>query len=216
MESNNSNIFFDFPSFLKEDGDLEHEEIDKACLSHELFQDSNCLKTLLPLYFFLTRNGEEKMSVAKLKKTFRCGAELIRRVRKAIEEKKPLQVPGRKITKPVRNDETLIGLVDAMTRENGGLSDSTLATILGTSQASINRIRHDLSYSYKPLRHGPHSIVRHVGARLEFCLIHQNDDWSKVLFTDESRFSTSPDCPVMWWVKRGTTFTLKQTNFPSP
>lgn len=62
MESNNSNIFFDFPSFLKEDGDLEHEEIDKACLSHELFQDSNCLKPLLPLYFFLTRNREEKMS----------------------------------------------------------------------------------------------------------------------------------------------------------
>ena len=97
MESNNTNLFFDFPSFWKEDGDLEHEEIDKACLTPELFQDSNCLKTLLPLYFFLTRNREEKMSVAKLKKTFRCGAELIRRVRKAIEEKNLFKCPAERL-----------------------------------------------------------------------------------------------------------------------
>ena len=131
-------------------------------------------------------------------------------------KRKPLQVPGRKIAKPVRNDTTLIGLVDAMTRENGGLSDSTLANILGTSQASINRIRHDSSFSYKPLRLRPRLTVRQVGARLEFYLNHQNDDWLNVLFTDEWRFSTSPDCPDMWRVKRGTTFTSKRTSFHSP
>ena len=38
---------------------------------------------------------------------------------------------------------------------NGGVSDSELARFVETSRASVNRIRHDMNYSYKPLRHGP-------------------------------------------------------------
>ena len=114
----------------------------------------------------------------------------------------------------MRNDQALINLVDAMTRADGSLSNGALANILGSSESSINRIRHDLAYSYKPLRNGPRLLQRHFAPRLTFCLNHQNDDWSKTLFTDESRFSTSPDCPVMWWTKKGDNVYAEKDKFP--
>ena len=57
-------------------------------------------------------------------------------------------------------------------------------------------------------------MPRHSEALLAFCLRQQNDDWSNVLFTDESRVSTSPDCPVMWWVKKGDHLYLETDKFP--
>ena len=155
-------------------------------------------KDKISFYFFLTRNKERQTSVRELKKRFKCGAEQIRRVKKSIEEKKPLSIPGEKPVKPVRDDRVLVNLADSMTRENGALSDSDLANILGASRASINRIRHDAQFTYKPLRHGPLLNPRQIEKRLAFCPTHQDDDWSETIFTDESRFATSPDCPVMW------------------
>ena len=201
-----NNDFLDFAQFLKGARDQEHEETDRSCLTDEHFKDCECQRRVLPLYFFLTRMKRRKTSVAEMKKQFKCGAKLISDVRKAVAEKKPLPIPGRKKTKPVRDNGVLIGLVDSMTRDNGGVSDSDLANVLGTSRMSVNRVQHDLKYTYKALRHGPVLSQRHIGTRLEFCRIHQNDDWSNTLFTDESRFSTSPDCPIKQWVKRGTTF----------
>ena len=90
---------------------------------------------------FLLDPGERKTTVAQMKKSFRCGAELIQTVRKAIVEKKLLPIPGHKKGNPVRNDPVLIGLVDAMTREDGSLSNGALASILGMSESTINRIR---------------------------------------------------------------------------
>ena len=55
---------------------------------------------------------------------------------------------------------------------------------------------------------------RHVEARLAFCRIHLNDDWSKTMFTDESRFATSPDSPVMWWIKKGDKINMEKDEFP--
>ena len=213
MASNEATLV-DFVCFLKGVEDPEHEEVDRACLSEELFKDGNSQKTVLPLYFFLTREKDSKMTIVQMKKSFRCGAELIQKVRKAINEKKPLPIPGHKKGNPVRNDPALIGLVDTMTREDGSLSNGALASILGTSESTINRIRHDLAYSYRPLRHGPHLLERHFAARLTFCLNHQDDDWSRTLFTDESRVATSPDCPVMWWAKRGDPVYAETEKFP--
>ena len=52
MEYNNNDFFFEFANFLKGKGDGKYEEVDQACLSPELLQDSNCQKTVLFLYFF--------------------------------------------------------------------------------------------------------------------------------------------------------------------
>ena len=41
----------------------------------------------IPLYFYLTRNREGRMTVAEMKKAFKCGADLIGKVRRAIVEK---------------------------------------------------------------------------------------------------------------------------------
>ena len=34
------------------------------------------------------------------------------------------------------------------------------------------------------------------------------------MFTDESRFSTSPDAPVMWWVKQVHHIYVEAEKFP--
>ena len=70
MASNNNAAFIDFVYFLKGKVDLEHEETDRACLMPEHFNDVNCQKTLLPLYFFLTHEKESKMPVAQMKRRF--------------------------------------------------------------------------------------------------------------------------------------------------
>ena len=79
-----------------------------------------------------------------------------------------------------------------MTREDGSLTNADLANLLLTSKSSVGRIRHDKKYAYRPLRHGPRLEDRHVAARLAFCRAHVNEDWSGTMFTDESRFATSP------------------------
>ena len=86
--------------------------------------------------------------------------------------------------------------------------------MLETSKTTVNRIRHDLKYSYRPLHHAPPLTDRHIQKRMEFCLAHQNHNWAKVLFTDESRFATSPDSPVMWWTKRGDDMFLEEEKSP--
>lgn len=214
MANANDASFLDFASFLKEKPDEAFSEVDQACLSNELFKDARCQRSILPLYFFLTRRAECRMTVRELKKRFSCGAELISEVRTSIVEKKPLKVPGHKKVKPVRNDPRLVELVDSMTRKDGSLSNADLANALMTSKSSVGRIRHDKKFSYRPLRHGPRLEDRHVEARLAFCRAHVNDDWSRTMFTDESRFATSPDCPVKQWIKTGENIYMVSEKFP--
>ena len=208
------NDFFGFVRFLKGQRDPDHEETDGACLSREMFKSDDCQKSVLPLNYFLTRNKEQKMSIDQMKKRFKCGAELIARTQKAIVEKKPVPFPGHKRDSPVRRNEFLKNLVDSLTRANGGISCVSLSKDLGASPASINRIRHDLEYTYKPLRHGPVLNERQVRARLSFCQSHTNDVWAKTMFTDESRFATSPDCPLKWCVKKGDRVYMEKEKFP--
>ena len=113
----------------------------------------------------------------------------------------------------MRDNQTLVGLVDTITRGNGAVSDGDLANLLGTSKTTVNRIRHDLKFSYRPLRHGHRLEERHVEARLAFCRAHQNENRSVVMFTDESRFAPSPDYPVMQWIRRGDAVYMETDKF---
>ena len=123
----------------------------------------------------------------------------------------PLKRPGKK---PVRNDPSLVRLVDQITSNDGHVSDGELSVLLGTSRTTINNIRHDLKYDYKALRHGPVLTELQIEARLAFCRENVDRDWSLVMFSDESRVSTSPDSPVMWWVKRGEHIYIESQKFP--
>ena len=76
--------FFDFTRFLKRAPDPDHQEIDNACLSDQLFEDCECQRKVPLLFFFLTRCGDNQMSIAELKRRFNCGAKLIGDVRKSI------------------------------------------------------------------------------------------------------------------------------------
>ena len=175
MANDNDASFLDFSRFLKEKPNEAFREVDQACFSNELFQDTGCKRSNLPLHFFLSRRGEFWMTVRELKKRFSCCAELIYEVRTSIE-KKTLKVPSHKKVKQVRNDPRLVELVDSMTREDGSLSNADIANVLITSKSSVGRIRHDKKLSYRPLRHGPRLENRHVEARLAFCRAHVNDD----------------------------------------
>ena len=197
--------------FLKGVSGPQFRDIDAHCVPRTLLNNAAPLRTVIPLYYHLTRvNAKETFD--KLKHMFRCGSELISRVRKCIAEKKPLPLPNKR--KSVRNDPVLRRLIDQSTMENGHISDSALASILGTSRNTVNKIRHDLKFKYKALRHGPILSQRQVAARLAFCQNNANTDWTHVMFTDESRFSTSPDSPVMWWVKRGHHHYVVSEKFP--
>ena len=202
-----------FSLFLNGKSPPEFAEIDRVCLSWDFFNHHFCIHKVLPIYFHFTRNNE-KVLIAKLKQMFCCGANLIYRAKNAVEERKPICVPKRG-NKPIRNDPALRRLVDELTSANGHVSDAELSTILRTSRSTVNNIRHDLKYKYKALRHGPVLSERQVGARLVFCRDNINRDWTAVMFTDESRVSTSPDSPVKWWVKWGEQIYIESEKFPA-
>ena len=74
MTAESDGSFLQFARFLKEKEDTTFQEVDRACLSRDLFEDANSQRSVLPLYFFLTRRAECRMSVRQLKKAFNCGA----------------------------------------------------------------------------------------------------------------------------------------------
>ena len=163
-----------FSLFLNGKSPPEFAEIDRVCLSQDFFNDHFCIHKVLPIYFDFTRN-HEKVPIAKLKRMFGCGADLIYRVKKAVEQRTAISLPTRG-KKPIRNDPVLRRLVDDATRANGHVSDTELSSLLGTSRSTVNNIRHDLDYKYKALRHGPVLLERHVQARLAFCRDHVDQD----------------------------------------
>ena len=201
-----------YSRFLKGESLSQFIDLDRSCIPSQFLHHSTWLRTILPLYYNLTRNGN-KMSIAEMKRVFGCGAALINRVRKAIVEKKPIPFP-KPGKKNIRNNPLLRRLVDESTIADGHVSDADLSRILGTSRNTINRIRHDLNFKYKALSHGPLLTERQIAARLIFCRNNTDIDWSKVLFSDESRFSTAPDSQVRWWVKRGHRVFIQAPKYP--
>ena len=202
----------EFALILNGESSPEFREIVSICIPREFITNPTCVHKILPLYFHLTRSSNQT-TIAELKKTFSCGAELIYRIKSAVAERKPICLPKRGKAN-VRNDAGLKTLVDRLTTENGHLSDTELASMLGTSRSTINRVRHDLLFKYKQLRHGQVLSERQVDARLSFCRDNVDREWSLVMFSDESRVSTSPDSPVMWWVKRGQHIYIESEKFP--
>ena len=75
MANDNDSTFLNFASFLKERVDEAFQEVDQARLSHELFADPDSQRSILPLYFFLTRREGCRLTVRDLKKKFNCGSD---------------------------------------------------------------------------------------------------------------------------------------------
>ena len=197
---------------LKGESLSDYIDLDRVCVPSEYLHHPTWLRTFLPLYYHLTRT-DNKMSIAEMKRVFGCGAALIGRIRKAIVDKKPIPFP-KPGKKNIRNDPLLRRLVDEATFEDGHVSDADLSRVLGTSRNTVNRIRHDLNFKYKALSHGPLLTERQIAARLSFCRNNGDFDWSKVLFPDESRFSTYPDSKVMLWVQKGHRVHVQTQKFP--
>ena len=63
MTHDQASLFFNFLCFLKERSDGEFADVDRACLYIDLFKDVECLTKVLPLYFFLTREKEAKVTL---------------------------------------------------------------------------------------------------------------------------------------------------------
>ena len=97
----------DYTRFLRGISLPEFMETDNCCVTTEVRNNTTCLKQILPLYYHLTRS-QRRVAVAKLKKMFGCGAELITRVKNAIAQKKPIPIPQRG-RKNIRNNSVLRG-----------------------------------------------------------------------------------------------------------
>ena len=95
----------DYTPFVRGVSLPEFIETDKCCVTTEVRNDTTCLKQILLLYYHLTRS-QRRVAVAKLKKMFGCGAELIARVKNAIAQKKPIPIP-RRGRKNIRNNGVL-------------------------------------------------------------------------------------------------------------
>ena len=52
MTAESDGSFLQFARFLKEKDDTTFQEVDRACLSRELFQDPNAQRSVLHPYFF--------------------------------------------------------------------------------------------------------------------------------------------------------------------
>ena len=100
MENNSNPTILDFIDFMKGKPDDESYDVDRACLNHELFKDADYVRNVLPLYYFPTRNPHGRIPIAELKKRFKVGAELIKRIPKAIDEKKTTRCTLQKTGEP--------------------------------------------------------------------------------------------------------------------
>ena len=107
----------DYLRFLRGESLPEFDQTDKCCVTQDVRNNPTCLRQILPLYYHLTRSGR-RLAVAKLKKVFGCGAELIARVKSAIAQKNLIPIPS-KGRMNIRNNNILRGLVDATTMANG-------------------------------------------------------------------------------------------------
>ena len=102
-------------------------------------------------------------------------------------------------------------LVDAETRADGSVPDAVLArkvsdlTGVMLSHDTISRLRHELGFTYRP-----RFVVQELSEdqkrqRRDFCrwILQQDElDFSKIVFSDESRICEGPDCS--WcYVRRG-------------
>ena len=76
----------DYTRFLRGVTLPEFIETDNFCVTTEVRNDTTCLMQIFPLYYHLTRS-QRRVAVAKLKKMFGCGAELITRVKHTIAQK---------------------------------------------------------------------------------------------------------------------------------
>ena len=83
MQQNNDHATYSL--FLKGVSCPEFREVDARCVPRQLLNEAARLRTVIPLYYHLTRTNP-KEPIAKLKRMFCCGAELISRVRKSIAE----------------------------------------------------------------------------------------------------------------------------------
>ena len=60
--------FLEYTRFIHGEKSPEFEEVDSACLTAELLKDPDCQRTVVPLYFYLTRNKGPRMSFASMKR----------------------------------------------------------------------------------------------------------------------------------------------------
>ena len=113
--------------------------------------------------------------------------------------------PRPKVTPEIR------ALVDAETRYNGSVPDQSLADKIGDltgvvlSHDTIRRVRHELGFNYRPRMVIQELSEEQKRQRRDFCrwVLKKPDlDFSKIIFSDESRICEGPDCS--WcYIRRG-------------
>ena len=115
-----------------------------------------------------------------------------------LEEKPRLGQPT-KITKKLQQK------VLSLAKQNNYKTSRSIHREIGSSAShvsckTITRILHQGGYEYKPLKKIPLLKEDHLVKRVEYAYKHINQDWSQVIFSDESTFLLM-DLPNKAWMK---------------
>lgn len=87
---------------------------------------------------------------------------------------------------------------------------------LGCSRSTVGRALKALNFRYGTCKIIPHLMKRHLDARMAFSREKRSwtsNDWDKVLFSDEKRFTFAvPDGPIKSWMRKGGRKRIQKCN----
>ncbi|GFT19291.1 transposable element Tcb2 transposase [Trichonephila clavipes] len=151
--------------------------------------------------------GINKIVVSRAWKAFQTAGTAVRKVS-----------GGRPRMTTARDDRYIILQAKRGRRQSASVIAQPLSTATGrqVSRFTVARRLHKAGlFAHRPERCLPLK-VDHQNHRLQWCREHKNwitDQWSRVLFTDESRFSTRSDSQrILIWREIGTRFYTSNIN----
>ena len=115
-----------------------------------------------------------------------------------------------KVGRPPHLTNNALMMIAALTVQNRMSSNYAISQqliqngILGISPTTVWRGRHKLNFNYKPPKHKQHLTNTQKANRYNFAnsLLLSNFDFSRIIFSDESRFCLGPDNTLRWY-RRG-------------
>ena len=148
-------------------------------------------------------------SYSSIKKYLGCGYE---RIRNTIDYYHRFGVipEEKKVGRPAHLTNQALTTIAALTIQNRLAPCYVISQqlsqmgILGCSTSTVWRARKQLFFNYKPPKHKQNLSENQKMTRCEFAysLLDSNFDFSRIIFSDESRFCLTPDNKLRW-IRRG-------------
>lgn len=160
----------------------------------------------------ILRLYQDGMSYSQIRRLLKVGNERISNVVQFAATHGTAPAPKTRGRPRVVNS-ILVNKIDVISIHDAKLSDSQIALQLRetdhitVSRSSVNRAHHLLNYKWRPPKKIQALTDLQVQKRLDFCNSILNDphvDFTKIIFSDESRFTQTSDSRWIW-ARKGIT-----------